>query len=278
MLTREDNWINRADLLARFEEIPAAIDDETLRESVSNYFKKELRARKKPGKPASRKERDAAASETIREYPQLIDYYIKWKEDRGDEAADISAERVLQTELQFSQRLREILHPLLLQTDFYSTAGGTYAEAHARLGYLKHVIEDMGGWRIFYDNEGVAFRRERDVQILYRLLWFGTPSDVGGEANDGRGPVDFKISRGRHKTLIEIKLASNTNLEKNLAKQLETYQVSSDAERGIKAIVFFDDEQLARTRKILKKLGLESSKDVVLIDARNDNKKSASKL
>lgn len=277
MLTRDDNWINRRDLLGEFEQIPTAIPDANLRAAVNNYFQRALKARRKPNKHPSKRDRDEAAAETIREYPHLIDYYIKYKEENGDDAADISAERVLLTELQFSQRLREILHPLLQQTDFYKIAGGSYAEAHVRLAYLKHVIEDMGGWRIFYDNEGKAFEREKDLQILYRLVWFGTPSDVGAEANDGRGPVDFKVTRGRNKTLIEMKLASNTKLEANLAKQLEIYQLSADAEKGIKAILYFDYSQLRRVQKILKKLGLTGNKDIVLIDACSDNKPSASK-
>jgi hypothetical protein len=277
MLTRDDNWINRSDLIGKFDEIPSAIDDAALRASVSNYFHRALKARKKPNKHPSKAERDEAVAETIQQFPQLIDYYIKYKELHGDEAADISAERVLLTELQFSQRLREILHPLLSQTDFYKIAGGTYAEAHMRVAYLKHVIEDTGGWRIFYDDNGKAFEREKDLQILYRLVWFGTPSDIGTEANDGRGPVDFKVSRGRNKTLVEMKLASNTRLEMNLASQLEIYQKSADAERGIKVIIYFDAGQYRRLTKILKKLGLQGNKDIILIDACDDNKPSASK-
>jgi hypothetical protein len=277
MLTRDDTWINRSDLIGKIEAIPIAIDDAVLRAAVSNYFFRALAARKKPNKHPSKSERDEAAVETILKYPALIDYYIKLKEETGDEAADISAEKVLATELQFSFRLRTILHPLLSQTDFYKIAGGTYAEAHSRLAYLKHVIEDMGGWRIFYDEDRKAFERERDLQILYRLVWFGTPTDIGTEANDGRGPVDFKISKGRHKTLVEMKLASNTKLEMNLAKQVEVYQLSADAERAIKAIIYFDSRQLYRVKRILKKLKFENNKDIVLIDARSDNKPSASR-
>ena len=277
ILTRDENWINRRDLLGEFDQIPTAIPDANLRAAVSNYFHRALQARRKPNKHISRIDRDVAAADTIRQFPQLIDYYIKWKEAHGDDAADVSAERVLFTEIQFSRRLQKILHPLLSQTDFYRVAGGTYAEAHVRLAYLKHVIEDMGGWRTFYDDEGKPFEREKDLQILYRLVWFGTPSDIGAEANDGRGPVDFKVSRGRNKTLIEMKLASNTRLEANLARQLEIYQMSSDAERGIKAILYFDESQHRRVQKIMKKLALTGNKDVVLIDACSDNKPSASK-
>lgn len=277
MLTRDDTWINSGDLIYRFQEIPSAIPDANLRAAVSNYFERELKARRKRGQHPSKKDRAEAASETIRQYPELIDYYIKLKEDHGDDAANISLEKVFATELLFSRRLREILQPALSGTDFYKVKAGTHEEAHIRLAYLKHVIEDMGGWRIFYDDAGNPVEREKDIQILYRLVWFGAPSDARTEANDGRGPVDFKISRGREKTLVEMKLAKNTKLEMNLKKQTDIYQASSDAQRAIKVIIYFSYTQLGRVQRILKRLGLEGNTDIVLIDARKDNKPSGSK-
>lgn len=166
----------------------------------------------KPGRRRrpSAKERPEAARRTLLEFPQLIDYYIKLKEQHGGEAADLSAEKVLATEYTFIRQVADIQHTLLRETTFYGIGGGAYEEAHARVGYLKDVIENKGGHRLFY-HHGAPVQREKDLQILYRLVWFGTPSDVGTEANDGRGPVDFKISRGAHdKTLVEMKLAKNT--------------------------------------------------------------------
>jgi hypothetical protein len=109
-------------------------------------------------------------------------------------------------------------------------------------------------------------------------LRLGSPSDVGTEANDGRGPVDYKIARGaKDKTLIEMKLAKNTGLERNLEKQLPIYQAASDAKNGIKVIIYFSETEKLRVEGILRKLKLLGHKDVVLIDARNDNKPSGSK-
>lgn len=136
----------------------------------------------------------------------------------------------------------------------------------------------MGGWRLFYNDKNQTVQREKDLQILYRLVWFGTPSDVSTEANDGRGPVDFKISRGRDKTLIEMKLAKNTKLEMNLKHQTEVYKAASDSQKEIKVIIYFSYSERQRVDKILKRLGLTNSSDVVLIDARRDNKQSASNV
>lgn len=292
MLTRDENWINRGDLISGFEDIPEAIPDAQLRASVFNYFELELHRRTKAESPGvvkgkrrrrekerkpTRKERSAAVVATMQKFPEIIDYYIRLKEMRGDEAKDVSEEKVLAIEYLFIEQLQALQSVLLAETDFYKVGKTTYDEAHARLAYLKDVIENKGGHRFFYDDKGEPIEREKDLHVLYRLVWFGTPSDAGAEANDGRGPVDFKISRGRDKTLVEMKLAKNTKLEQNLAKQAEIYQAASDAKHAIKAIIYFTASELMRVKAILKRLHLENNKDVVLIDARRDNKPSASK-
>uniref|UniRef100_UPI000476CA80 hypothetical protein n=1 Tax=Asticcacaulis benevestitus TaxID=347481 RepID=UPI000476CA80 len=65
---------------------------------------------------------------------------------------------------------------------------------------------------VYTASNGSPTNIRNEQGVLYRLVWFGTYSDAGSEANDGRGPVDFKISRGRDKTLVEMKLAKNTIL------------------------------------------------------------------
>ena len=275
ILTRDKNWINKDDLLHKFEQIPEAIPDAQLRAQVFNYFNTVL-VRHKDREP-NKKERGDAAAATMLNFPQIIDYYIKIKEQTGDEASDISAEKVGATQVLFVQKIHELQKELSLKTDFYKIGKTTYDEAHARLAYLKDVIENKGGHKIFYD-DGQLIEREKDLQILYRLVWFGTPSDAGTEANDGRGPVDFKISRGADdKTLVEMKLAKNTQLERNLEKQLPIYQAASDAKNGIKAIIFFTQQEEKRVLGILDKLGILNHKDIILIDARNDKKPSGSK-
>jgi hypothetical protein len=275
MLTRDENWINRHDLLNKFTNIPPAIPDEQLRAQVFNYFRSVLVHQK--DKSPSKKEREDAAAATILEFPDLIDFYIKLKEETGNKAADISAEKVLDTQQIFVKQLHEFQKIISIQTDFYKTSETTYEETHKRLNYLKDAIENKGCHRIFYNN-GVAIQKEQDLQILFRLVWYGSPSDAGTEANDGRGPVDFKISKGANdKTLVEMKLAKNSQLERNLEKQIQIYQAASDAKNGIKVIIYFTKEEKEKVLRILRKLNLFDHKDVVLIDARADNKPSGSK-
>ena len=96
--------------------------------------------------------------------------------------------------------------------------------------------------------------------------------------NDGRGPADYKVSRGSgDKTIVEMKLAKNTHLRRNLEKQAEIYQKASDAKSAIKAIIYFTEEEQDRVELILKELKLLDHPAMVLIDARKDNKPSGSK-
>lgn len=274
ILTKDENWINQNDMIDRFRSIPASVNDQQLRSQVTNYLEKKLF--EVGGTEPTKDEFREAALETASKFPWLIDIYIKMKEQTGDDALSVSDERVLFVQILFNHAVKEISR--LLPSNFYSVPPvGTYAEAHARLAYLKKVIEDQGGHRLFYQN-GIAIRRESDLHVLYRLVWFGTPSDFGAEADDGRGPADFKISHGaKDKTLVEFKLAKNKALRVNLQKQLEIYQKASIAEKGIKAIVYFTIEEKIRAEAIVEDLGLKDHPDVVLIDARNDNKPSGSK-
>ena len=126
--------------------------------------------------------------------------------------------------------------------------------------------------------KGKPIERESDLQILYRLTWYGTSMDVTREANDGRGPADFKISKGaRNKSLVEMKLASNSQLERNLKKQAAVYEKASDAKRTVKIILYFSATARKKVESVLKRLKLDTDDSVVLVDARSDNKPSASK-
>jgi hypothetical protein len=271
ILTKDDTWINKADLVDDFKSIPDAIPNAQLRAQINNYFKKVL-----PRDPKKKDERKAAF-ETVQHFPELIDFYIKLKEDTGDRAASISAAVVELSQRLYERQFSQLPELLRKETSFYSLGRDTYEDASQRVVFLKEVIENKGGHRIFYI-DGVPLEREEDLHILYRLTWYATDSDVTREANDGRGPVDFKVSRGSlDKTLVEFKLAKNSHLERNLQHQAEIYQKASDAHRTIKVIVYFNMAEKKRVDAILKRLGMTTNKDIVLIDARKNNKPSGSK-
>ncbi len=101
--------------------------------------------------------------------------------------------------------------------------------------------------------------------------------DINREVNNGRGPVDFKVSKGSaDKTLVEFKLASNKKLEQNLQKQVEIYQKANKTTSSFKVIIYFTEEEHKRVTDILNRTELTGKENIILIDGRNDNKVSAS--
>src|ERR1700733_4151467 len=92
MLTRDDTWISRNDLINDFDMVRTAIPDGQLRALVNNYFRKIL-----PKKANASQKRQAAHS-TIQNFPDLINTYIRYKEDDGDQAATASSGKVRSSE------------------------------------------------------------------------------------------------------------------------------------------------------------------------------------
>ncbi len=204
MLTKDENWINRSGLLNDYNDIVASVSDDQLRAQINNYFHSRL------PEDHNKKQEQEARADAVRAFPNLIEYYIRYKEDHGEEAESYSESKVAESEQLYIEQVRKFVRDLFAATQFYDQAGNTRQEARDRVTFLKDVIENKGGHRLFYANDK-PIRRESDLQLLFRLTWFATPSDVSREVNDGRGPVDFKISRGSlDKSLVEFKLASNT--------------------------------------------------------------------
>ena len=230
-----------------------------------------------PNEEHTKEEEQFALSELIREYPKFLDYYIRFKESKGDKAVSISKERVEIVEIAFVKQLMKLAE-LLQLAGFYTVQGSSYDEAMKRVLYLKQVVENNDGYRLFYV-DGKPVEREKDLHIIYKLTWHATDYDVNAEVNNGRGPVDFKISKGSSdKTLVEFKLAKNTKLKQNLAKQVDIYEDANQSDNSIKVIFFFSFDEEQRVKGILKELGLQNDKNIILIDASKDNKESASNV
>lgn len=274
ILTKDDAWINRTELLDRYVDIANALPDAQLRAQINEYLARAIPA----GPRVTKKEIREAIARVLERFPQALDYYVREKEDTGDRAVAFAHQHVREVERIFIAQIREFVSQYLSPLGFYDIPLDTYEDARRRLEFVKDVIENKGGHRIFYVG-GQPIQREEDLSIMYRLTWYASISDVTREANDGRGPADFKISRGaRDKTIVELKLAKNTQLERNLRSQAEIYSKASDATHpSLKGILYFSESELERVQGILHRLGLSNSPHIVLIDASNTNKPSGSR-
>jgi hypothetical protein len=108
------------------------------------------------------------------------------------------------------------------------------------------VLEAYKQWVEFHRGSNVlaeAYTRnaEKTVQrtIHSTALMFCKEKnwDISPDTDKGRGPVDFKISRGNDKTVIEVKLTSNKDCVHGLEVQIEEYAQAEQTNNKIFVIV-----------------------------------------
>ena len=276
ILTRETSWINKDDMYRKFENIPLTIENDVLRMQINQYFNSQLAIYK--DKKPTKEEKNKAIMNTIREYPEVLDYYIKQKEDDGNNAIISSEKKVNDTEEILINNTQKLIVYLQKTKFFVEEEEDSYQEARKRVEYLKDAIENKDCYLLFYNGDE-PIKQEKDLQLMFRLVCYGSKFDINREVNNGRGPVDYKISNGAIDTsLIEFKLAKSTKLKQNLKNQLEIYKKSNNTNNGLKVILFFTAEEEIRVTTILKELNMENDNNIILIDARKDNKISASNV
>lgn len=273
ILTKDETWINKESMYSEFDNIIRSMGNEQLRSQMNNYFRKFL-----PKKP-KKNDFDYAKSKVIYDFPEFIPAYIKYKEDNGLKANKISSRKVANVKQRYIKEVKRFCSLLKSETDFYNTINDSYTEALARVNYLKQVIENNDGYKLFYDKNKNVVGNEKDFQLIFRLVWYGTYYSVDSEVNNGRGPVDYKISRGvNDSTIVEFKLARNSKIKQNLEHQVEVYKKANNTKKNIKVIVYFNYIEKRKVEKILKELKLDNAENIVLIDASLKTKTSASNV
>lgn len=154
----------------------------------------------------------------------------------------------------------------ILPTPASESIETSYEEALSRVNALKHLVENEDCYRLFDSphNQNEAF-----FQYLFKITCGKSTWDINSEVNNGRGPVDFTISKGAaDKTLVEFKLAKSTSLKPNLEHQVGIYKKANNTRNSVIAILHFTDAELKKTKGILDDLGLNGKENVILIDGR----------
>lgn len=113
---------------------------------------------------------------------------------------------------------------------------------------LQIAITDKKGY-ILLKNKNKTFIAEPKISKLVHIIFdarikdAGFNVDISPETNAGFGPVDFKISRGQDKVLIENKISSNPKLLTCIDedKQIHTYLKSEDCHTAY-LLVFINKE------------------------------------
>lgn len=287
-LLREDEpAINKRDFLDSYDLVRMTIENEALRAYVNNYLSKAVRdyeeEQKKNKKIVKEKSitkiEKQAFMELVQEYPILYDYYIRYKEKNADLNNAISKGEV-EEQLQRLIVAAKSLLSAFDKTDYKLEKNCTAREeAKRRIKYFKHIIEECDGYKNLYVN-GNQIARENDLQRLFKFVWYGTNFKVDAEVNNGRGYADFIVSMGQEdQNIIEFKLARNSKLA-HVFTQVKIYEAANCAEGSLVVIFYFSEEEYSYAKSVVSAAGYEALIDeaIFLIDCRNDNKSSASKV
>ena len=147
------------------------------------------------------------------------------------------------------------------------------------IGIFKDWVENNRGWAEIQN--APTKKREKAVQRFMHLgaKYYVSVNDldISCEADEGRGPVDIKLSRGRDKTLAEIKLSSNAQYLHGYQAQVEEYGAAERTRNLIYVFVDVGNPGRLKTIKMLHRKNQIEGKDcpeLVIIDARP--KKAAS--
>lgn len=154
--------------------------------------------------------------------------------------------------------------------------------------YFKNFVEIRSGYKLLWNEKRTVPRSEEDVQILFKGILDehcrANNIDFTREVNQAMGPVDFRFSTGYYKrVLLEAKLAKNTKFWNGLKKQLPKYMQIDSCKLGMFLVIAFTDKDTDKisdiesvVRETEERHGITIK--TIIVDARVDNKESASKL
>ena len=147
------------------------------------------------------------------------------------------------------------------------------------LNLFKNWVEYNRGWEVIL-SAGTQ-KREKIVQRVIHLSGIAyiqaNNLSLSCEADEGRGPVDFKISRGQDITVIEVKLSSNSQYMHGYDTQVEEYAKAEQTDNMIYVLV--DVGNPVKVKKLLDRYDRDIDEgkkvpEVIMIDS--TSKESAS--
>lgn len=159
-----------------------------------------------------------------------------------------------------------------------------FEKAQLMCQLFKDLVENNKLSDLFYKESYVDPKKEDAIQLVfYGVSYFFSQVhgiDLTPESNTGRGPVDFKVSAGSDKVLIEVKKTIHSKLQHGYFEQLEEYKKSEKTNMAIFLVIILEgDTSEKNLRKFKDRISntatAELKSEIVYVDARK--KKSASK-
>lgn len=258
ILTKDESWINKKEMIEDFSNICSSISNEELRAKLEKYVNDIL------PENYNAQEWKKAVKQTIEKFPEFIDYFIRMKEINGKEAHIRSDLKIRETQELFIELVSNLVEELYHHTNFYQQSYDTLKDTYQRIIFLKNIIENNDEFKHSYQKK--LIKKQSELQLLLRLIWFVRPSYVDNDIKIDLNPLGYESSRSsKGKMLVEFKLASNKKLKLSLENLIKKY--GTENFESIKVIIFFSPQEYSNVNRILSELNLKVGKNIVLIDA-----------
>ena len=129
---------------------------------------------------------------------------------------------------------------------------------------FKDLIENNGLSSLLYDSTGKQKKEEASQKLFYGIAdsyCEANDLDLSREANAGRGPVDFKVSKGyKGRVVVEAKLTSNKQLLHGFEVQIEEYQKAEKTTTAIYLVIDVSESRATKNRVTKLKALIRTSK------------------
>lgn len=145
---------------------------------------------------------------------------------------------------------------------------------------FRQIVENNKGWQTI--QKASSAEREKAAQnLFFHCNWYfflSSNLDFSREVNVGPGFVDFKISRGNDKTVIEMKLSSNDQYIHGYEKQIWRYAQAENTEKMVYILIDVgNEERVEKLRKMHEQRLTEGKESPILVIIDAKPQKSASK-
>lgn len=149
---------------------------------------------------------------------------------------------------------------------------------------FKDLVENNALSSLLYDSSGKPKKEEAAQKVFYGIAdayCSANNLDLSREADAGRGPVDFKMSKGyKGRVIVEAKLTTNQQLLHGLDIQIEEYKKAEKTQFGVYLVIDVTGGSATRVDNLKKRMRVSKAAglrvpEVVFVDA--VPKKSASK-
>jgi hypothetical protein len=172
--------------------------------------------------------------------------------------------------------------PIDLSIDPHASSKDVYSVVIKICKMFKNLIENNQLNELLYDLEKKEPKHESAAQLLFYGIAYSyceaNNLDLTKEPNNGRGPVDFKVSYGmKDKVLVEVKLSSNPGLKHGISKQLPIYMKQEKTYKAIYLVIDTGHEKaMQNLQDYLNNLKKDEKDKIEVITIDGRLKKSAS--